>query len=530
DDKGVCVAVDPAGNIYVSGYSDGNGTYTDYCTIKYSQTFINQPPVPDAGPDQTVYIGDVVQYNGSASYDPDGTIETYEWDFNASDGLWWETGAPPDAFGPDPTHTYGEYGTYVATLRVTDNNGSMGTDTCELTVTVPPPLPPILYINVSLDGDDVVLYWDPPLTPGIDHYLLYRSKSQIVFDFDCVWVNTSKDNESSEPDPIPLRTIWNDTEAAFPKEINPDCDQQYYYVIRAVDVLGRVSETSRTVGKWTKTFPQGVNTFSLPLEPLETMNTTIDYLLKDMNGGYIKWMDPANHIWMKHGDGGVNDTQMEVGKGYEVASDLCTHYTFTGMPGAMIRYDDDTKFSGFDPGTEAKNLTAAVDPLTGNVTLNWIRPSCMGGDDNYKVYRSTTRDGFNEGTAELLDTLPHGNETYVEAGAALLFDQCYYMVVPVNETGVEGSSTYSIGIWLEEYLSQYDTIGIPLRMDTDHSADWYCDNIPHTVGINCYNLSSQRWEWHSTRMPSGAFDPVLIMAEGYQISTITSTKYSFIGI
>ncbi len=487
----------------------------------------NIPPVADAGPDQTVNEGDSVQFNGSASYDPDGTIVTYEWDFNLSDGLWWETGAPPDAIGPTQNHTYAEYGVFIATLRVTDNNGSMDTDTCEITVLVPPPLPPTLYINVSLDGNDVILYWDPPSISGIDHYLIYRSISQTGFDFNTVWVNTSSDNESGEPDPIPLRTMWNDTKAALPGD--PSYKEEYYYIVRAVNVVGEVSRTSRTVGKWTKIFPQGVSTFSIPLEPLETMNTTADNYLKDMNARYIKWMDPVNHIWMKHGDGSVNDTQMELGSGYEIKFDSQTNYTFTGMPGAMIRYDD-SGFIGFDPSSEARNLTATVDPVIGNVTLNWTQPSSMDGDDSYKVYRSTTKDGFDNGTAVLLDTLPYGNETYIDPGAALLYDQCYYMVIPVNETDIEGSSTYSIGVWTEEYLSQYDTIGIPLKLSINQAADRYCDKIPNAVGINYYNVSAQRWSWHSTRMPKGAFDPILVMTEGYQISTSGGTEFTFIGV
>jgi hypothetical protein len=536
DDKGICVAVDPAGNVYVSGYSDGNGTYTDYCTIKYSQTFLNQPPVADAGPDQIIMQVDIVQFNGSASYDPDGTIITYEWDFDASDGLWWETGAPPDAFGPNPTFTYGKYGTFIATLRVTDNNGSMDTDICEITVLVPP-LPPVLYINVSKNGEDVVLNWDPPPVLGIDHYLIYRSTSQTNFDFTTIWKNTSIDKELGEPCPLPLRTMWNDTNAAFPGNAT-NYSEQYYYTIRAVNIFGEVSRTSRTVGKWTKTFPQGASTFSLPLEPIEPLNT--DYCISSMNADYIKYIDPTNHTWVKHnfGDGNTNNTQMKLGEGYEVKFSSLTNFTFTGMPAAMINYDD-TSY-GFDATPEsgdAQNLTVFIDS-GGNVIISWVFPKNTYAGVTYFLYRSNKRDGF-WGTAGVDYEKFYSRNASSPGEVINVWDpyimlpgtERYYMVVPLNgNPGRNGVSSYSIGIWIEEYLDQYDTFGLPLKLETKETADWYCDNIPDSVGINYYFYSEQRWCWHSTRMPKEAYDPPIEMTEGYQISTSNHTKFTFIGV
>jgi hypothetical protein len=225
---------------------------------------------------------------------------------------------------------------------------------------------------------------------------------------------------------------------------------------------------------------------------------------------------------------------MKLGEGYDVKFGSQTTYTFTGMPGAMIMYDDDTGFLGFNHTNEAKSLQVTVE-VNGDVDLTWQEPGSIAFGNWYDVYYSNKRDGF-FGTLDVdyflvsrvdsgISTIIHTNAQANSPGARL-----YYMVVPFNATGVRGSSTYSIGIWTEEYLSQYDTFGIPLKMSIDNTVDWFCDNIPDTVGINYYDVNIQRWGWHSTRMSEGAYDPVLMMAEGYQISTSSTTKFTFIGI
>jgi hypothetical protein len=408
----------------------------------------------------------------------------------------------------------------------------------QVLVKLPEPMAPKLYIDVVDDsgipdgkGDHIQLRWDPPATPYTAYYLIYCSESQTDFDFSTPWIRTDRDYDNGT---IPKRTTWNDTCCAKPGDL--DYHQQMYYTIRAVNIAGMVSQTSRTVGKWTKTFKEGVSTFSLPLVPLDTKSKNVDFYLNDMNARYIKWMNPSTHVWMKHGDGDVNDADLELGKGYEVAFDLETDYTFCGMPAAMIRWDNGS-FAGYNWKSDARSLSATVDPGTGDVTLIWARPFGMSvGVDFYYIYFSNTRDGF----WGLLGTdyqilggraIFAGTETAVHAGAAQAGSQFYYIVVPVLLDGMQiGASTYSIGVWTEDYLSQYDTMGIPLKLTDDQTADWYCDNIPDVVGMNYYIYSEQRWGWHSTRMPKGAYDTDMIMGEGYQISTIDDTKYSFIGI
>lgn len=101
-------------------------------------TISNRPPVADAGPDQMVNVT-LVSFNGTDSYDPDGEITLYRWNF----------GDTKTATGVNVTHNYTHDGEYVVTLNVTDNDGASDEDTCSVTVDTTAPV-----TNVSLNGTE----------------------------------------------------------------------------------------------------------------------------------------------------------------------------------------------------------------------------------------------------------------------------------------------------------------------------------------------------------------------------------------
>jgi PKD repeat protein len=83
-------------------------------------------PTANAGPNQTVTVGDEVTFDGSGSSD-DGTIENYTWTFTYD-------GETRTLYDVDPTFTFDIAGTFDVTLTVTDDKGLTDEDTMTVTV------------------------------------------------------------------------------------------------------------------------------------------------------------------------------------------------------------------------------------------------------------------------------------------------------------------------------------------------------------------------------------------------------------
>ncbi|UCG70748.1 MAG: PKD domain-containing protein, partial [Thermoplasmata archaeon] len=104
----------------------------------------NQPPVADADPDQqTVVAGEEAWFTGSASYDRDGYIVAYYWDFG--DGIYHE--------GENMTYTFNAPGDFTVSLTVVDDIGDQDTDYIKVNVVEEPPSEPLMVWIESLETD-----------------------------------------------------------------------------------------------------------------------------------------------------------------------------------------------------------------------------------------------------------------------------------------------------------------------------------------------------------------------------------------
>src|SRR5437773_2180090 len=116
-----------SGDPVTTGYSD----YDSLGQYQITGTVIangNQSPLATASASATTGIAPLtVNFSSAGSSDPDGTIETYYWDFN--DGT--------NSSLPNLSRTYNIAGTYTATLVVIDNQGLSSAKTVAITVSAP---------------------------------------------------------------------------------------------------------------------------------------------------------------------------------------------------------------------------------------------------------------------------------------------------------------------------------------------------------------------------------------------------------
>lgn len=144
------------GNVTTHAYAD-DGTYT--VTLKVTDNdelsnittadinVLNRPPVAIFTENATtVLTGEVIHFDASESYDPDGSIVSYFWDFgdNTTEIYMGEN------LTAIATHTYAEAGNYTVTLTVTDDDGASSSFSATKTVEAPPELPWALFAAVGL--------------------------------------------------------------------------------------------------------------------------------------------------------------------------------------------------------------------------------------------------------------------------------------------------------------------------------------------------------------------------------------------
>ncbi|MFQ6106675.1 MAG: VWA domain-containing protein [Thermoplasmata archaeon] len=380
-------------------------------------------------------------------------------------------------------------------------------------------------------GNEVGLRWVEVPWPELDHYLIYRSLSQ----------NGFQDlSPAGAYDVVPAGTVeWIDPEVGGAASH----DGEYYYLIRASNANeSDISETSNTAGAWTKTFPAGLNSFSIPLGYFPWVEYDVSGRIDSaeeyrsaLGSSYLEYMESEH--WMRVPGTGNPSRTIQVGEGCVIDLATSVRFTFVGLPGSMIRFDEASS-PGFDYNTNAKSIELSV--LGNTIRITWQQPI---GPDSYDVYYSHSRVGFygELGTDYWLlydsFTPPPGPVVSVDHANALFepYDEFYYMIFPVNSSLGVGAGSYSSGIWLGRFAEGYHAISLPLKPFSNgqylyYNVSFYADSITNTLVILWYKDSESRWVPHIPAMETGVYDREFTMFVTLKLNVSSDVVFGFAGV
>jgi PKD repeat protein len=163
---------------------DGN----DWILHIHKQAINEGAPVPAIDATPTSGLPPLeVNFDATGSYDTDGTIVAYAWDFDGDGNT--------DSTSITDTHTYSAVGTYTARLTVTDNDDKIGATSVEIDVGIPGVSIDLGQLNVeaglthysSGDGDTVFTTVGGRecrrnVDPALDHYFMFGVDDGYAFE------------------------------------------------------------------------------------------------------------------------------------------------------------------------------------------------------------------------------------------------------------------------------------------------------------------------------------------------------------
>jgi len=380
-------------------------------------------------------------------------------------------------------------------------------------------------------GNHIGLRWVEIPWPELDHYIIFRAESQLGFE---------DLSPGAAYDTVPEgATAWVDPEIGGAASH----EGEYYYLIRGANENESViSETSNTAGAWTVVFSEGFNTFSIPLEyfpwvdySIASKVDTAEEYRAALSADYIRYMESEQ--WLEVPGTGVPTKRIDVGDGCLVYVAENKRFTFVGIPGGMIKYDE-MPYAGFDYRSDAKSLQLSL--IGNDIRITWQQPT---GADEYDIYYTDSRVGFygklGEDYWSLYDsvTLPGGPTASVDHGDALLepYLEFFYVVLPINSSLGLGSGSYSSGVWLGRFTEGYRAISLPLKPFSGgehfyYNVSFYADSIPSTLVLLWFKASEWRWIPHIPAMEEGTYDTEFSMFVTLKLNVSSDSVFGFAGV
>lgn len=136
----------------------------------------NIPPVTEAGPDVLTYTS-VASLNGSSTYDPDGTITSYQWNKISGPAMFSITSTT----APSPNLSFLMLGDYAFELTSTDNAGASTRDTVYIRSAATALPVQWLYFNAHKTGTQNKLVWATESQYQNKEFIVERSDDGVHF-------------------------------------------------------------------------------------------------------------------------------------------------------------------------------------------------------------------------------------------------------------------------------------------------------------------------------------------------------------
>ncbi len=180
----------------------------------------NVAPSVNVGPDRAVYAGVVVTFTGAFT-DP-GVLDTHT--------ITWDLGDGSLVAGAlTVTHSYPISGIYTVTLTVSDDDGGVGQDMLQVTVTHPTAVGLVSFLAVP-DPDGIMLRWETASELDRLGFNLYRATSP---EGPYRSLNTAMILALRPGSPLGATYTWMD------QEVSPGLI--YYYKLEAMDTHGQAT-------------------------------------------------------------------------------------------------------------------------------------------------------------------------------------------------------------------------------------------------------------------------------------------------
>lgn len=260
-------------DVFLTVYDDDGDYDRVVVVVKITETPQppeNKPPVAVALPGfQTINVGETAWLYGNSSYDPDGWIVSYHWDFG--DGT--------ESWEMDVGHVYNQPGNYTVVLTVMDNNNTTDSDWCGVYVYGPDP-PGLRGAELSgAAGQDVAITWTLSSDDGwgsISNYAVYYSST---YDGDGNGYRFLAEIPAGQSSYVHLNAgdgDWNN----------------YFYIVRANDTQG-YSSWKGQAGKFVRHMEEGMRTLSIPLVQA---GSDVGSVLQTLEGSYeyVRHYDSAD--------------------------------------------------------------------------------------------------------------------------------------------------------------------------------------------------------------------------------------------